>query len=130
MHITNVVIKHYRCLLDSTVDLNPNLNVIVGDNECGKSTLLEAIHLALSGQINGRPIQGELHPYLFNSKVVSQYIAVDLSACDRVLLFSSQLNQKLVDLVKSNSVQIELRYLSKRIVPIRWSFQMPCQPLC
>jgi putative ATP-dependent endonuclease of the OLD family len=75
VHITKVVIKNYRCLLDSSVDLNPNLNVIVGDNECGKSTLLEAIHLALSGQINGRAIQGELHPYLFNSRVVTEYIA-------------------------------------------------------
>lgn len=75
VHITKVVIRNYRCLPKSTIDLNPNLNIIVGDNECGKSTLLEAIHLALSGQLNGRAIQGELHPYLFNSKVVAAYIA-------------------------------------------------------
>ena len=75
VHITKVVIRNYRCLPKSTIDLNPNLNIIVGDNECGKSTLLEAIHLALSGQLNGRAIQGELHPYLFNSKVVAAYIS-------------------------------------------------------
>ncbi|NGO62480.1 AAA family ATPase [Rhizobium daejeonense] len=75
MYITRVVIKNYRCLSGSDIELNPSLNIIVGDNECGKSTLLEAIHLALSGQLNGRPIQTELHPYLFNANAVRSYIA-------------------------------------------------------
>ncbi len=57
------------------LSLNPDLNIIVGNNECGKSTLLEAVQLALSGQLNGRPLQTELHPFLFNSEVVIDYIA-------------------------------------------------------
>ena len=75
MHITKVVIKNYRCLSDICVPLNKHLNVIVGDNECGKSTFLEAIYLALSGQLNGRMIQGEIHPHLFNVDAVNTYIA-------------------------------------------------------
>ncbi|MDO8838450.1 MAG: AAA family ATPase [Parvibaculum sp.] len=75
MHITKVVVKNYRCLRDSTTVLNDTLSVIVGNNECGKTTLLEAIHLALSGQLNGRPLIVELHPYLFNQEVVLQYIS-------------------------------------------------------
>lgn len=75
MQITKVIIKNYRCLPDSAVILNPNLNIVVGDNECGKSTLLEAIHLALSGLLNGRPIQSELHPYLFNLAAINRFIA-------------------------------------------------------
>ena len=74
MFITRVTVSNYRCLKTADVPLNEGLNVIVGNNECGKSTLLEAVHLALSGQINGRPIQSELHPHLFNSEVVSHYI--------------------------------------------------------
>jgi len=62
MFISKVHIENYRCLRDTTVSLNSHLNIIVGDNECGKSTFLEAIHLALSGQLNGRPIQTEIHP--------------------------------------------------------------------
>ncbi|MPT47972.1 MAG: DUF2813 domain-containing protein [Sphingobium sp.] len=73
MYIQRVVIKNYRCLKEADVALNQNLNVIVGNNECGKSTLLEAIHLALSGQLNGRPLQMELHPYLFNAELVLEY---------------------------------------------------------
>jgi putative ATP-dependent endonuclease of OLD family len=74
MYISKVVIKNYRCLRDTTVPLNEHLNIIVGDNECGKSTFLEAIYLALSGQLNGRSIHGELHPHLFNASAIGDYI--------------------------------------------------------
>jgi AAA domain-containing protein len=74
MHIAKVVIKNYRCLRDTTVDLNAHLNVLVGNNECGKSTFLEAVNLALSGLLNGRSIHTELHTHLFNAGVTSEYI--------------------------------------------------------
>jgi energy-coupling factor transporter ATP-binding protein EcfA2 len=74
LFISRVIVKNYRCLKCADLPLNPDLNIIVGNNECGKSTLLEAIHLALTGQLNGRPIQTEIHPYLFNSDVVAGYI--------------------------------------------------------
>ncbi len=75
MYISRVIVRNYRCLKAADVVLNPDLNIIVGNNECGKSTLLEVIHLALSGQINGRPVQTELHPHLFNAETVTDYIA-------------------------------------------------------
>jgi putative ATP-dependent endonuclease of OLD family len=71
--LTRAIVSNYRCLKQADVPLNPGLNVIVGNNECGKSTLLEAVHLGLSGQLNGRPIQSELHPHLFNAEVVAEY---------------------------------------------------------
>lgn len=74
MFIQRVVVKNYRCLQTANVTLNAKLNVIVGDNECGKSTLLEATNLALTGQLNGRPLLIELHPYLFNLDLVHSYI--------------------------------------------------------
>ena len=48
MHITRAIIKNYRCLQDSNIKLNEKLNILVGDNECGKSTFLQAIQLALT----------------------------------------------------------------------------------
>jgi len=74
LHISRVIISNYRCLKAADVTLNPDLNIVVGNNESGKSTLLEAIHLALTGQISGRPVQTELHPYLFNAQAVAEYI--------------------------------------------------------
>lgn len=75
MFIQRVIIKNYRCLKQADVTFNSKMNVIVGNNECGKSTLLEAVHLALTGQLNGRPLQIELHPYLFNVEMVLDYFA-------------------------------------------------------
>lgn len=74
MFIQRAIIRNYRCLKQANVTLNERLNVIVGNNECGKSTMLEAINLALTGQLNGRPLQIELHPYLFNLDLVQAYI--------------------------------------------------------
>ena len=74
MFIQRAIIKNYRCLRAADVIFNDRMNVIVGNNECGKSTLLEAINLALTGQLNGRPLQIELHLYLFNLDLVLEYI--------------------------------------------------------
>ncbi len=74
MFIQRVIIENYQCVNSANVSLNEKLNVIVGNNECGKSTLLEAIHLAMTGQLNGRPLLVELHPYLFNLDLVEAYL--------------------------------------------------------
>jgi predicted ATP-binding protein involved in virulence len=73
LFIQRVVVKNYRCLKSANVTFNERLNVIVGSNECGKTTLLEAVHLALTGQLNGRPLIVELHPYLFNHDLTRTY---------------------------------------------------------
>lgn len=74
MHIARVVIQNYRRLEAFQVELNPKLNIVVGDNESGKSTFLEAVNLALTFQVNGRPIHTEIHPHLFNANAVAQYL--------------------------------------------------------
>lgn len=71
--IEKVVIQNYRSLRSANVSLNPGLNIIVGDNEAGKSTFLEAIHLALTCQLNGRSLRNQLHPHLFNDDVVAEF---------------------------------------------------------
>ncbi len=50
------------------------MNILVGDNEEGKSTILEAVHLALTGVYAGRSIKNQLSPYLFNKEIVEEYL--------------------------------------------------------
>lgn len=50
------------------------MNIIVGGNEAGKSTLMEAIVLALTGRIHGKSAQEELNPYWFNATLVSDFL--------------------------------------------------------
>jgi predicted ATPase len=57
------------------LDLQPGMNVLVGDNDVGKSTVLEAIGLALTGCVGGRRIENELTPYVFNSAEADRYLA-------------------------------------------------------
>ncbi len=73
MYIERAKIENFKVLRTTEVPLGEHLNVIVGDNECGKSTLLEAINLALTSQLYGRNISYELHPYLFNQATVEKY---------------------------------------------------------
>ncbi len=73
MHITRVVIQNYRTIRKTTVEFPPGVTIVVGANETGKSTLLEAIHAALSGQVGGRSIRHQLHPYLFNRSAAEEF---------------------------------------------------------
>lgn len=47
MHLHKVRIQNFRCLLDLSVLLTPGLNVIVGENNSGKTALVDAIRAAL-----------------------------------------------------------------------------------
>ncbi len=71
MVIDKIVIENFKGFKDwFTLPLNRGLNIIVGNNEAGKSTILEAINLALTGLYNGRYLQNELTQYLFNNEAI------------------------------------------------------------
>lgn len=75
MHINKVKIENFKCFKGVfTLSLNEGLNILVGNNEAGKSTILEAIHLALTGLLNGKYVKNELTQYLFNNEIVIEYI--------------------------------------------------------
>jgi len=73
MYIKRIHIVGFKRLNNFTMELNHKLNVIVGDNETGKSTVLEAIGLVLSGRYHGYPIKYTIDPYLFNVEAVAEY---------------------------------------------------------
>jgi len=75
MNIEKVNIENYKCFDGKfSIEFNQGINILVGDNEAGKSTILEAINLALTGILGGRYLKNELSQYLFNHKVISRYI--------------------------------------------------------
>ena len=43
MNIQKIVVKNYKLLKDVVIDLNPQINIFVGDNDAGKSSVLEVI---------------------------------------------------------------------------------------
>ena len=75
MYISKIHIENFKGFKGSfKLSLNKNVNILVGDNEAGKSTIIEAIHLALTGLLNGRYLKNELTEYIFNNEVVLEYI--------------------------------------------------------
>lgn len=73
--ITRIHIQNYRTFKNLNLEPQDGLNIIVGNNEAGKSTLLEAITLVLNGRLNGRWIGEELNPYWFNIDIVNDYFS-------------------------------------------------------
>lgn len=75
MEISKFHIENFKIFKGSfKLNLNKGINILVGDNEAGKSTIIEAIHLALTGMLNGRYMKSELTQYIFNSEIVAEYI--------------------------------------------------------
>jgi putative ATP-dependent endonuclease of OLD family len=75
MNIQKVKITNYKCFKDTfEIILNPSINIIVGNNEEGKSTILEAINMALTGLYRGQYIKNELSEDFFNIDCVHEYI--------------------------------------------------------
>lgn len=73
--IEKIRIKNFKCFKGNfELDLKQGINILVGNNEAGKSTILEAVHMALSGIFRGRTIKGNLSQYLFNSEIISEYL--------------------------------------------------------
>ncbi|MFZ1977787.1 MAG: ATP-binding protein, partial [Bacteroidota bacterium] len=71
--IEKIYIENYKIFESFTLECNDELNIIVGDNETGKSTILEAIGMAFTKRINGRQLEAELSPYFFNKNCVENY---------------------------------------------------------
>ncbi len=75
MKIERIKIKNFKCFKgEFNLNLNEGINILVGDNESGKSTILEAVHLALTGLYNGRYLKNELTQYHFNNEIITDYL--------------------------------------------------------
>jgi putative ATP-dependent endonuclease of OLD family len=75
MHIERILIIGYKKFRELDIPLRPDINIIVGDNEAGKSTILESIDICLSGLISHRYIRNEISQALFNRENIDNYLA-------------------------------------------------------
>ena len=72
--LKKIIIKNFKKMKDFKIDLNEGLNIIVGNNESGKSTIVEAIYLCMNGVFKGKYVANNISEYLFNKECVSEYI--------------------------------------------------------
>ena len=50
MQLTQLHVRQFRCLTEARLDLQPGLNLLVGANGAGKTSLIEAVHLLAYGR--------------------------------------------------------------------------------
>jgi putative ATP-dependent endonuclease of OLD family len=72
--IEKIAIRNYRLFRKFDLEFAPGINIIVGGNDTGKSTLIEAINLALTGRVHGRALAQELSPHLINMEATREYV--------------------------------------------------------
>lgn len=89
--IDHVIISGFKRIRKPLcVGFERDLNILVGDNGAGKSTILEAIHLALTGQYRGESIRRALSQAIFNNDDTDGFIKRaangDLSTLPMVLI--------------------------------------------
>lgn len=74
MQIDKLIIKNYKLFDNILIEMNDHINVFVGENDAGKTTILEALSIALTGKLNGGSIASRINPDLFNYYIRKQYI--------------------------------------------------------
>ena len=61
MKINRLKIVNYKLFQNVTIEMNENINIFVGENDSGKSTILEALSMVLTGKINGSSVANRLN---------------------------------------------------------------------
>lgn len=73
MKLKKIIIQNYKKFKNITINMNKDINIFVGDNNSGKSTILEAISIVLTGKINGVPIANKISLDWFNHEVREEF---------------------------------------------------------
>ena len=74
MVIDKIKVKNYKKFKEKIIYLNDNVNIFVGENDAGKSTILEIVNLITTGKINGYFIDRQITANFFNYEVRKNYI--------------------------------------------------------
>lgn len=77
MHVKSIKLVNFKKFRDEHFDFNDDVNIFVGDNAAGKSTILEALEIALNYNHRGKPFNSEFSPDLFNRDAVSLFLTSD-----------------------------------------------------
>ena len=73
--IKRIKLKNYKRFPEFTAEFNDQINLLIGDNEAGKSSILTAIDLVISGSTS--KIQSIGLESLFNANVIKEFLAAD-----------------------------------------------------
>ena len=73
MRIEKLILKNFKLFRDVSITMNKDVNIFVGDNDSGKTTILEALTMVLTGRINGGSVIHRLNLDWFNIEVRNEF---------------------------------------------------------
>lgn len=73
MKISKLRIINYKLFQNITIEMNEDINILVGENNSGKTTVLEALSMVLTGKINGNSVANRLNLDWFNAEVRQKF---------------------------------------------------------
>lgn len=73
MKINKMKIINYKLFRDVTIIMNNDVNIFVGENDSGKTTILEALTMALTGKIDGRNVVNRFNLNWFNAETRNEF---------------------------------------------------------
>lgn len=74
--ITKIRMVNYKGFKNETISFNSGRNILVGENGCGKSSILAAIHLLINGSLT--IVEKIGFEALFNVEVINDFLSGDL----------------------------------------------------
>lgn len=80
MRVKSLRLVNFKKFADEHFEFNEDVNIFVGDNDAGKSTILEALEIVLNFSHRGRPFNTEFSPDLFNQVTVETFLRTDRSS--------------------------------------------------
>lgn len=86
MLVESLRLLNFKKFKDQFFEFNEDVNVFVGGNNAGKSTILEALEIVLNFQYRGRSFSNEFSPDLFNSDAVAAFLASSKTPADLPVL--------------------------------------------
>ena len=73
MKIKKIKIINYKLFQNAIIEMNDNINIFVGENDSGKTTILEALSIVLTGKINSSNVVNRLCLDWFNIEVRQKF---------------------------------------------------------
>jgi predicted ATPase len=122
MFLKQLKLKNYRLFNDIDISFQKGMNVLIGKNSTGKSTILEAIDVLLSNSSNV-PLE-EIIPYTKrihqNTRVLVEGL-FEMSEIEKLSIISFLKNETDISLIRNSHLKI--RY-SKQITKVGNGFQI------
>lgn len=123
MKIGEIIIGNYRNLSGVRINLNPNINFLVGENDLGKSNLLDLLDIILHGK------RFNENDFLEKDKPISIEFSIILSDSEKGIFedyFDPSQNDRINIITKQDSIDDEIKYFHKESMQdIRYS-QLRC----